>query len=122
MPSRLVRSAIAAIIVISFHSSAQETRSTILGRVSDQTGAVIPGATVKAANTDTGVNSTATTNASGDFLLPFLIPGSYTLTAEAPGFKGWVRPQIQTRVNDRITIDVVMEIGQATESVRVTAE
>ena len=62
------------------------------------------------------------TNASGDFLLPFLIPGPYSLTVEAPGFKKWVRSRIQTRVDDRITIDVTMEIGQATESVQVTAE
>jgi hypothetical protein len=77
---------------------------------------------VEAANTGTGVRSTVNTNASGDFLLPFLIPGSYSLTVNAPGFKRSVRSQIQTRVNDRITIDVVLEIGQASESVQVAAE
>ncbi|MGH8246173.1 MAG: carboxypeptidase-like regulatory domain-containing protein, partial [Gammaproteobacteria bacterium] len=90
--------------------------------MTDQTGGVIAGAVVKAVNTDTGVQFAASTNASGDFLLPFLIPGPYSLTVEAPGFKQWVRSQIQTRVNDRITIDVAMEIGQASESVRVSAE
>ena len=101
---------------------AQEARSVILGRVTDPSGGVISGATVEAANTDTGVRSTANTNASGDVVLPFLIPDPYSLTIIAPGFKRSVRPQIQTRVNDRITIDVVLEIGQATESVQVTAD
>jgi hypothetical protein len=101
---------------------AQETRSTVLGRISDPTGAVIPGAVVTAVNLDTGIRATVPTNASGDYLLPFLIPGPYSLTAEAPGFKKWVRSRIQTRVDDRITIDVMMEIGQASESVQVNAE
>lgn len=100
----------------------QETRSTILGRVSDQSGAVIAGASVTAANTATGVTANATTNATGDFLIPFLIPGPYTLTVEAAGFKTWVRTPIETRVNDRLTIDIALEVGQASESVHVTAE
>src|SRR6266705_3521486 len=50
---------------------AQEARSTILGRITDPTGSVIVNATVEAANTDTGVRSTAQTNANGEFLLPF---------------------------------------------------
>src|SRR5207248_5220334 len=88
----------------------------------DPAGAVIPGAVVQVKNTSTGVLTSALTNGSGDFLLPFLIPGPYVLTAEAPGFKKWVRSRIQTRIDDRITIDVTMEIGQATESVQVSAE
>ena len=68
---------------------AQDTRSTILGRVADPAGAVIEGAQVEVRNSDTGVSSTAATNASGDFLLPFLIPGPYTISVEAPGFKKW---------------------------------
>ena len=100
----------------------QEAGSTILGRVTDPTGAAIAGATVDATNTATGVHSAAQTNDIGDFRLPFLIPGSYSLTVEAPGFKQSVRSEIQARVADRITIDVALEIGQASESVHVTAE
>jgi len=112
---------VAAFAVI-FSAHAQETRSTVLGRISDPTGAVIPGAVVEATNLDTGVRAMVPTNANGDFLLPFLIPGPYSLTVEAPGFKKWVRSRIQTRVDDRITIDVTVEIGQASDSVQVTAE
>src|SRR5262249_15022151 len=99
-----------------------EARSTILGRVTDETGGVIAGAAVEAINIETGVHSTALTNASGDFLFPFLLPGSYSLTVEKPGFKKSVRPPNQARSNDRNAIDVMLEVGQATESVRVTAE
>ena len=98
-----------------------DARSTILGRVTDSAGGVIAAATVKADNTATGVHSSATTNASGDYLLPFLIPGPYSLTVEAPGFKRTVRPQVQVRFEEHITIDVTLEIGAVSETVQVSA-
>src|SRR5581483_703789 len=101
---------------------AQDTRGTILGRVSDPTSSVVVGAAVFVENTATNVRTSALTNASGDFLLPFLVPGTYSLSAEAPGFKKFVRPQIELRVSERITIDVTLEVGSASDSVRVTAE
>jgi hypothetical protein len=117
--SRLVLS---LLFCIQLPLRAQEARGTLLGRVTDQTGGVIPGAAVEALNADTGVKSVVTTNESGDFLLPFLIPGPYTLKVEAPGFKTTVRPRIGVRVNERITIDVTLQIGQTSESVQITAE
>src|SRR5438876_7443023 len=112
---------IATLIFVHLPLRAQEARSTILGRITDPTGSLIVGATVEAANTDTGVRSTARTNGNGDFLLPFLIPGPYSLAVEAPGFKKSVRPRIQVRVGQQITIDMALEIGQATESRQVKA-
>ena len=53
---------------------AQETRGEIIGRVEDATGAVIAGAKVRGVNIDTNVVSNATTNSSGDYVLPFLVP------------------------------------------------
>src|SRR6266850_421881 len=73
-----------ALLLVRSALHAQDARSTILGRVTDPTGAVIAGAIVEAANGDTGVRATAPTNASGDFLFPFLIPGPYSLKVEAP--------------------------------------
>ena len=102
--------------------AAQEARGTLLGRVTDPTNAAIVGARVVAINAATGVRASSTTNVSGDYLLPYLIPGRYTITAESPGFKTYTRPGINLRVNDRITINVQMDIGQATESVEVVAE
>ncbi|MGH9660509.1 MAG: carboxypeptidase regulatory-like domain-containing protein, partial [Bryobacteraceae bacterium] len=113
---------LAIVISLPFPLRAQEARGTILGRVADATGGVLVGAKVEASNVDTGVRYNAASNESGDYLLPFLIPGTYSLTVEAPGFKKSVRPKIGVRVNERIAIDVTMEIGQAAESVQVSAE
>ncbi len=97
----------------------QEARGTIVGRVSDPTGAVIPGANVEGWNTATGVRLKTTTNESGDYLLPYLIPGPYTITVDAAGFKRFVRSEITVRVNDRINVDATMQIGEANQSVEV---
>jgi hypothetical protein len=100
----------------------QEARGTLLGRVTDPTGAVIVGAKVDLTNTATGVHYTATTNGDGDYILPFLIPGPYSLTSEMQGFKKSTRSGIAVRESERITMDVSMELGQASESVQVTGE
>src|ERR1019366_10061647 len=89
----------------------QEARGTILGRVSDASGAVIVGAKVEGLNTATGVRATATTNESGDYLLPYLIPGPFTVTVEAPGFKTFRRTGINLRMDDRINLDASMQVG-----------
>src|SRR2546426_2052933 len=113
---------VATLIAVQLPIRAQEARGTILGRVMDQSGGVIAGALVEVQNTETSVRLSAATNQSGDFLFPFLIPGPYSLTAEASGFKKSVRPSIVVRVNERIAIDVTMEIGATAESVQVVAE
>ena len=100
----------------------QEARGTLLGRVTDATGSVIIGAKVEGVNADSGVRFTSTTNGSGDYILPFLIPGPYSLTVESRGFKTYRRAGIVVRESDRVTIDMAMEIGEASQSVQVNAE
>src|SRR5437667_12681320 len=100
---------------------AQETRSTLLGTVKDATGALVPGATVEITNSETNVTSTAITNNSGYYEVPYLLPGAYTLSAGMPGFKKYVRQGIALTVNSRINIDVTLEVGAASESVTVTS-
>ncbi|MGA2145126.1 MAG: TonB-dependent receptor [Bryobacteraceae bacterium] len=99
----------------------QEARGTLLGRVTDSSGAVIVNAKVEGLNTATGVKSEATTNESGDYLLPYLIPGPYTITVEASGFKTFKQTAITLRMDDHITVDAIMQVGQANESVEVVA-
>jgi hypothetical protein len=101
---------------------AQETRGQILGRVVDPSGAVVVGVTVQAVNTATNVRTTAVTNQSGDYVLPFLVPGTYTVTVEAPGFKRFVQEGISVQVNDKVTLNVTLEIGPTTETVRVVSD
>lgn len=98
---------------------AQETRGQILGRVLDQSGAVVVGATVRAMNTGTNVETTSTTNESGDYMLPLLISGTYDVTVEMTGFKKSVEKDVVVRVADKITINISLQLGEASESVQV---
>src|SRR5437868_9944168 len=100
----------------------QEARGTILGRVIDQTGSVVVGAKVSATNIATGVRASSTSNGSGDYILPFLIPGDYSITVESKGFRTSNRAGIAVRQSDRVTIDTTMEVGDASQSVQVQAE
>src|SRR3954452_8451410 len=99
--------------------SAQESRGTITGRVIDSSGAVIPGADVRAVNTQTGTIATAKANDAGSYTVPYLVPGTYDLSADFAGFKKTERPGIQVRVNDVLSVDLTLEIGNATETVEV---
>lgn len=101
---------------------AQETRGQILGRVVDPSGAVVPGATLKAIDTGTNVETSSTTNESGDYVLPFLLSGTYNVSAERTGFKTSVEKGVLVRVADKITLNLTLQVGQATESVEVTGE
>lgn len=101
---------------------AQEARGTLLGRVSDTSDAVIAGAKVNAVNVDTGVRFSALTNKTGDYMFPLLVPGSYTITVENPGFKKYTRTGIIVRVNDQVAINAQMEVGESTQTVSVVAE
>jgi len=98
---------------------AQETRGQILGRVTDQSGAVLVGAGVKAINTATSVATTTATNESGDYVLPLLISGTYNVSAQMKGFRDFTQEGILLRVADKATLNIVLEIGQASERVLV---
>ena len=102
--------------------SAQETRGTIVGRITDPSGAVIPGATVTVTNTAMGTKTTSTSNAVGLYQAMFLIPGTYQITIESSGFKRFVRNDVEVRVNDRIEVNAALELGTAGETVNVSAE
>ena len=101
---------------------AQETRGQILGRVMDAAGAVVAGAKVRAVNAETNVATSATTNHTGDYVLPFLIPGPYEVSVEMDGFHRFLQEDITVQVDDKVTLNVKLEIGAVTESVNVTAE
>jgi len=105
-----------AILVMSIAGvcPAQESRGTIIGLVADPLGAVIPGAEVKAINRATNSGGSSVTNQSGNFEIPYLMPGLYRVTVESPGFKTAVRDKIELRVADRIALDFTLELGDVT--------
>ena len=101
---------------------AQEARGTIRGRVTDPQDAVVPNATVQLANQATGFTTNLTTNEQGAYQAPYLPLGIYRITAEAKGFKKVLRDQIEVRVNDRLEVNLVLQVGEVSETVTVTAE
>ncbi|HEV8132047.1 MAG TPA: carboxypeptidase-like regulatory domain-containing protein, partial [Acidobacteriota bacterium] len=100
----------------------QDPRGTISGRVTDPTGSVIPGVEIRVTNRDTNVSATALSNDTGSFTVPFLLSGTYRVSAELPGLKKYVRDGIQVRVTETIELNIQMEVGEVTESVTVTME
>ena len=101
---------------------AQETRSTLSGRVLDPQGSVVIGATVLVRNADTGVSLTFKTNQTGYYEASLLLPGNYDLTAELTGFKKLLRKGVALPVSTRLVVDLVLEVGGVSETVSVTAE
>ncbi len=100
---------------------AQVTTATLLGTVSDPTGAAVPGATVTATNESTGRTSTVTTGADGSYLLPLLpITGAYTVEVEAQNFQKPVQKGIVLRLNENVRVDFFLKLGSVTETVEVT--
>jgi hypothetical protein len=109
-----------ALSVISIGYS-QSVRGTILGTVTDASGAVVRGATVTVRQTATGLTRTEATNDAGEYAIPQLPVGEYTLTVEQPGFKKSERTGIGLRVDDKLRIDVPLAIGQVNDTVAVEA-
>lgn len=99
---------------------AQEFRGTITGRVADPSGAVVPGALVTAVGPQQ--TYTAKTASDGNFTIPFVQPGTYTVSVEAAGFKKALEQGIMVDVASRVNLPVVLEVGTVTQSVSVSAQ
>jgi hypothetical protein len=100
----------------------QDARGRITGRVLDPSGAPVPGVEVAALNVESGVRLVSRSNDSGAYEILYLQPGSYTLSATAPGFKTFERIGVQVRVGDRLTEDLALEVGLVSESVTVSGQ
>ena len=117
-----VTAALALLLLLVLAAPAQETRSTIAGRVLDPQGAPVPGATVVVTNVDTNASTHLTTNEVGYYEARLLMPGPYEITAEAAGFKKTVRKGVTLAVATEAQIDVALQLGAVNEVVSVTAE
>jgi len=101
---------------------AQEYRATLLGTVTDQSGAAMPGTRLIVTNIETGVSADSTTNDQGRYVVPYLLPGRYKLRVEQAGFKAFERGPFELRINDRLELNVVLQVGQVSDQITVTAE
>ena len=102
--------------------SAQNVTGTIAGVVRDPSGAVVPGATVRAINTGTSASFQATTNSEGQYAIRTIPIGEYKLEVEAAGFKKYETTGIRLQVDEVARMDVPLNVGAATESVTVSSE
>jgi Carboxypeptidase regulatory-like domain/TonB dependent receptor-like, beta-barrel len=96
--------------------------ASIQGRVTDPSGALVPGATVVVTNVDTGVRQTTTTNAQGVYTVPFLQPGNYSATVSHQGFDSATRSGIKLVINQIAGIDFTLQVGSARQTVSVSAD
>jgi carboxypeptidase family protein/TonB-dependent receptor-like protein len=108
--------------MMSLSAWSQEFRGSISGRVTEASGAAVPGATVTITNLATNTSTTATTNENGSYTAIYLNPGSYTVAVEASGFKKVVRQGIEVRVADRLELDLVLEVGALADTVNITSD
>lgn len=101
---------------------AQEFRGTISGSVADATGAKVANVKLTATETRTGTITTAQSDSSGEYSIPFLSPGTYRVTAETSGFKRYVHDNIDLGPGDHPLLDIKLELGDVSQSVTVEAQ
>lgn len=99
----------------------QNVFGSIIGTVTDPTGAGVPGANVKITDQNKGTITTTVTNESGNYTKAQLIPGFYTVEVEAKGFRKAVSRDIQVQVNSADRVDIAMQVGEVSEQVEVSA-
>ena len=96
-------------------------QAQISGNVGDSSGALVPGVAISVTSPDTGLTRSVVTNENGFYLLPLLPPGRYALKAQKQGFRDYVRSGIQLDVGQQAEIDISLQVGNATQSINVTA-
>ena len=101
---------------------AQEFRGAISGNVTDPQGASVPNVSIIATEMQTGARSQTRSDASGAYTIPFLAPGNYQISAEAPGFKRFVQVQLTLAIGAHPVLDIRLSVGDLTESISVSAE
>ncbi|MGB9241480.1 MAG: carboxypeptidase regulatory-like domain-containing protein, partial [Terriglobales bacterium] len=127
-PSRMccwlisLSSVLSLCLICSTLVSAQGTGGRILGRVSDPTGATLAGVKITLTNDATNVSSESVTNANGDYGFPQVPVGSYRMEFDLTGFKKNVQRAVSVSLNQVVTVNSVLQIGAAKETVEVTSE
>ncbi|MDQ6698677.1 MAG: TonB-dependent receptor, partial [Acidobacteriota bacterium] len=98
----------------------QAVNATLVGTVTDASGATVANAQVRITETNTGIGKTAQANESGNYTFPDLPPGKYSVTAEHPGFKKETRRDIEVVVNSNTRVDLQLTPGNVSETIEVT--
>ena len=101
---------------------AQVAGATLSGTVTDQSGAVIPQASISVKNIDTGITRTSATSAAGFYSVPNLLPGTYEVRTSAQGFSSVVKTGLTLTVGEQQELDFTLQVGQTSQTVVVTTE
>ena len=101
---------------------AQEFRGTISGSVADPNGAMIPGAEITVTEQSTGTTSHVTSDNTGQYVVPFLLPGTYNIDATATGFAEMKRAGVKVESQAHLVVNLTLQIGATTQSVIVTEQ
>jgi Carboxypeptidase regulatory-like domain/TonB dependent receptor len=115
-------SAAAVLLLISVPLFSQSNQGVIQGAVLDQTGGAIAGASVTVIDVARGVSRALTTDAAGQYVAPSLLPGTYTVRAEAKGFRITEHSGVLVEVGQTIRVDLTVQPGEQTQTVTVTGE
>jgi hypothetical protein len=99
-----------------------QQNASIVGTVRDSSGGVMPGTKVTATSAETGLARVMLTNAEGNYVLASLGVGTYTVSAELPGFKTQVVEKVKLDVNQTVRVDLVLEVGELAERVVVAPD
>src|ERR1700686_223461 len=118
---RFIAATLVAGAILAPLSFAQESTARLLGTITDPSGAVIPHVSVVAKNLATGLERKTLSNESGDYSIPLLPIGQYTVTGEAAGFKTSTITGLTLQVNQEARVDIKLTVGSATESIQVEA-
>lgn len=110
------------LIVLSASAAWGQATTSLRGTVTDPSGLSIREARVVIANPETGFSRTTTTGPDGSYVLPELLPGTYTVTVEARGFNKYAENGVILRVDMPATVNIRMKVGAAAETVSVSAE
>jgi hypothetical protein len=123
MHAARVTSLVSALLLLGSTLLAQSSTGVITGQVVDPAGASVPEAQVVLTHQLTGVKATLKSNAQGDFVFPSVLPGLYSVTIEASGFKKLIRTGITLTASERLALgSITLQIGGVSDSVTVTSE
>ncbi len=121
MPTVLrLRNFFALFCFLSLPVAAQETGGSISGRVTDASGAAVPGAELTAVQTETGTSAKARSSHEGIYAFPALPIGSYRISVAQAGFKKAIRKDIELHVSERLAVDIGLEVGELAQEVSVS--
>jgi hypothetical protein len=117
---RIRRFAIVLFLASATMLFAQEFQGAINGTITDPSGQMIAGAQVSAVNVETGAKTDTTSNQNGLYQIPFLLPGTYTVTAHANGFQQETRLNIRVDADANVTVNLGLKVGSTSETITVS--